>query len=333
MVTTPPLCAPAHPTLTPEQWRPPVDGLDVASAAPAEVEVPAAVSDALLDLRLLRGVPLAYLVPDPALLPAESMRFFHVDCTWTDRLVEGALSAGRVGTLDLGFTSAALLGIRGYLDERLEARALSAYKALQIQARGETVTVERLLAEPGVYTWPGREPGGPPALTGFLLRSQAVQRWPELSVSAWDSPTVRTAARRVPVLRREVLTAELLLVLFAGQPAHLELGEPPTGLRFGVEGNAPPYTLTGREGQHAHTELQVPVSPQRVVDLDQIGKKEALGAEHPAQSSQWFAWWFLQPPYTQVFTAGAPEAEGSQPAPENIRLRGRVVPYLPSLLR
>src|SRR5215471_12370514 len=48
----------------------------------------------LLNLRLLRPVPLSYLVPDPALLPTESIRFFHVDPTWIDRVIDGVFAAG-----------------------------------------------------------------------------------------------------------------------------------------------------------------------------------------------------------------------------------------------
>src|SRR2546430_17594012 len=49
-------------------------------------------------LRLLVGVPFQYLVPDAAMLPEESIRFFHIDRSWTDRLVDGVLTVGEVGT-------------------------------------------------------------------------------------------------------------------------------------------------------------------------------------------------------------------------------------------
>lgn len=56
---------------------------------------PPVVSDWLDQLRLLVGVPFAYLVPDEALLPHGSLRFFRVDPNWTTALVEGAFSIGR----------------------------------------------------------------------------------------------------------------------------------------------------------------------------------------------------------------------------------------------
>ena len=42
----------------------------------------------------LVGVPIAYLAPDPALLPAESLQFFVVDTAWVRALQRGLLSAG-----------------------------------------------------------------------------------------------------------------------------------------------------------------------------------------------------------------------------------------------
>ncbi|GIH15127.1 hypothetical protein [Rugosimonospora africana] len=48
------------------------------------------------DLRLLRGVPLRYLVPDERLLPPESIRFVRVDPVWADCLLDGAFSLGRL---------------------------------------------------------------------------------------------------------------------------------------------------------------------------------------------------------------------------------------------
>ncbi|GHC39768.1 hypothetical protein [Streptomyces cinnamoneus] len=60
-----------------------------------------AVQQWLIKLRDLEGVPFAHLVPDARMLPAESLRFFHVDTDWTATLVEGALSVGLAHSFDL----------------------------------------------------------------------------------------------------------------------------------------------------------------------------------------------------------------------------------------
>jgi len=57
---------------------------------------PASVTAWFDGLRLLRGVPFNYLVPDERMLPRESIRFFHLDHFWIDCLLDGAFSIGRV---------------------------------------------------------------------------------------------------------------------------------------------------------------------------------------------------------------------------------------------
>ncbi|MEE1794544.1 hypothetical protein PUR28_27860 [Streptomyces sp. BE308] len=49
---------------------------------------------------LLCEVPFHYLVPDAALLPEESLRFFHIDQAWLEALTDGAVSVGVATTLD-----------------------------------------------------------------------------------------------------------------------------------------------------------------------------------------------------------------------------------------
>src|SRR6185437_10309358 len=63
-----------------------------------ESEMPPYMEQLLAHLRLLVGVPFDYLVPDERLLPDESIRFFYLDRSWTDRLVDGAIAVGKIGT-------------------------------------------------------------------------------------------------------------------------------------------------------------------------------------------------------------------------------------------
>src|ERR1700690_928591 len=63
-----------------------------------EAAMPPYMESFLAHLRLLVGVPFDYLVPDPRLLPNESIRFFYLDRSWTDRLVDGAIAVGKIGT-------------------------------------------------------------------------------------------------------------------------------------------------------------------------------------------------------------------------------------------
>ena len=63
-----------------------------------ESALPSYMEMFLAHLRLLIGVPFDYLVPDARLLPDESIRFFYLDRSWTDRLVDGAIAVGKIGT-------------------------------------------------------------------------------------------------------------------------------------------------------------------------------------------------------------------------------------------
>ncbi|MGH6689522.1 MAG: hypothetical protein ACREMQ_19425 [Longimicrobiales bacterium] len=177
--------------------------------------VPRDIRQFLARLRLLEGVPFAYLVPDSALLPPESIRFFYVDRSWTDALVQGALSVGTVNSAD-----------RAQLEQ------------LYGPIRDEIDQEERVVRMPGSES----VQAGPAGLiTGFLLRSRAVSGWPGMHVRAYrrdvigDDEIVDEAhPDRLKLLRLERLAPAVLLALFDGLPAVVHLEEPRQGIQFGV---------------------------------------------------------------------------------------------------
>src|ERR1700730_1667868 len=81
-----------------------------------EAEMPPYMESFLAHLRLLIGVPFDYLVPDSRLLPDESIRFFYIDRSWTDRLMDGAISVGKIGTRDQAHHHAQSAGVQQQLD-------------------------------------------------------------------------------------------------------------------------------------------------------------------------------------------------------------------------
>ncbi|MGW4119144.1 hypothetical protein [Nocardia sp. NPDC004711] len=58
------------------------------------------VQEWLSRLTTLQMMPFDHLVPDPRMLPPESIRFFHIDCAWVRAAVDGALSVGVGHALD-----------------------------------------------------------------------------------------------------------------------------------------------------------------------------------------------------------------------------------------
>jgi hypothetical protein len=195
----------------------------------------------LIGLRLLR-VPLSYLIPDPRLLPPESIRFFNVDRTWTDRLVDGALIVGHLGTVDQLYTYMVLEDLRGNLDKALADIAEQDVKDI-----------------PGHSSWDAAN--GP--ISGMLIRSELIKRWPDLVVEAFGGGD---ASQRMGLLRRETISPSVLIALFAGVPARVEVREPHVGMRFGFEGSFPgPCTLKLRkidwdDASIVETEQHIPVT-------------------------------------------------------------------------
>ncbi|MFF4819273.1 DNRLRE domain-containing protein [Kitasatospora sp. NPDC001309] len=97
-------------------------------AAVAEAVTPTA-PDWLERLALLRGVPFPHLVPDPRLLPPESLRAFRIDEGWIEALVAGAADVGAHTSTDHAL--APLLRERRFRDgTRLPAAGLLMHSEL-----------------------------------------------------------------------------------------------------------------------------------------------------------------------------------------------------------
>ncbi|MFJ6617669.1 hypothetical protein ACIQOW_08865 [Kitasatospora sp. NPDC091335] len=167
----------------------------------------APVVDWLGHLLLLAPVPFTHLVPDSRMLPPESLRFFHTDPNWLDALVGGALGIGAQSSRDT-------------LQDAVVAAAVRT-KAAQAAARHRDRQRDAGPGDPDATL--GR-------VCGILLRSALVSGWPHLAVRAVD-----VAGAPLPVLRVEHLSPTVLLCLFNGVPATVELAEPQEGFRFGVE--------------------------------------------------------------------------------------------------
>lgn len=168
-------------------------------------KLPLPVLNWLSQLTLFYGLPFVYMVPDQRLLPNESMRFFHVDQNWSDRMVDGALSAATVSTAEAIFNE--------QLFAAVYAEIRKAQQALRPQLRGKAEPTE--VVEGSQYS-------------GFLFRSVVVSTWPGLEVNATkDGDTVG-------ILRMERLSPTVLLVIFIDTPDTVTLTEPSEGLFFGL---------------------------------------------------------------------------------------------------
>ncbi|EFC81331.1 hypothetical protein FrEUN1fDRAFT_5528, partial [Parafrankia sp. EUN1f] len=232
-------------------------------------------------LLLLYPVPFTHLVPDERMLPRESLRFFHLDPTWLDALVSGALSIGAQSSRDT-------------LEDQTVAATIRA--AAQAQAAGYRETQRGTAPEDPAPADPATDGDGALGpVSGLLLRSALVSGWPNLAVRASDA-----AGAPLPILRMDHLSPTVLLCLFDGLPAAVELSEPQEGFRFGVEDHGliplrnllpPPHAPEGRRlGEQIGPDVTFPVLDHlragagsgRVLDLGSLipALTAALDAAH-----------------------------------------------------
>jgi hypothetical protein len=249
----------------------------------------------LAALRLLSGVPFQHIVADERLLPPESVRFFYVDRAWTDALVQGALAVGAVTDADRALLQQLYPAIRDDLDqaERL---------VRVIGGEGETGTAD--------------------ALTGMLLRSQAVSGWPGIHVNAYRAEVADTSPQadpsRLHLMRLEQLAPSVLLAIFDGVPEIVHADEPRHGVQFGVDetgGSGPgnwSYTLTVRrnaavngdltESTSPGDQIPVPFRPNAPGVLDMSALQQQIVARiGGTESASEFALQMIRLPYRQVY--------------------------------
>jgi len=300
-------------------------------AKPFQVEVtepeagmPPYMEQFLSLLRLLVGVPFDYLVPDARLLPDESIRFFYLDRSWSDRLVDGAVAVGKIGTREQAHHQAHAAAVHQQLDQTERI-----VRTLQIKAFAD---FDKHKADNDQNQSPGD------IITGFLLRSAAVVGWPHMDVRAYDidvpersnpddpnteldpsDPNV--AKHQLKTLRLELLSPSVMLALFQGIPQLVYIEEPHHGVQFGIldpqqNGNFSMFirNTIGQQIDQGGNPQTIPVpvraSNSRVIHI--AGLRDRLQAQAgvfktppnnmpPQNGSANFALEVLQPPWRQRF--------------------------------
>jgi hypothetical protein len=173
---------------------------------------PLAVRQWLTRRVLFYGVPFPYLVPDPRMLPVNSMRFFRLDPEWIKCLLEGACSVGR-NTSEEQLVDEKLRG--AFFDLVME----KCDSVRQRPPEDDAVTTR----ETAGVNWP---------LEGFLLRSPIVEGWQglEMEASYWHGKEEKPAT----TLRIDRLGPDILLCIFNGPLAKIVIRQPPEGMHFGA---------------------------------------------------------------------------------------------------
>lgn len=231
-----------------------------------------ALQDWLGNLKLLHGVPFNYLVPNDAMLPPESIRFFFCDSVWLDALIEGALSLGRStqGELQRDCKHAENFHRLAQQGRREKRKKLFGHLRNHMSADA----IEKLDAAP--FT-PSEK------VTGFLLRSGVVKGWPGLEVQGFSDSAF---SKPCQMLRMDHIGPDVLLCLFEGilqsvrfheHPEVLHFGVDPSTTRFGTFTKGFRYPVTNGEnqaGSNVPTTLAPPIS---VSDFLRVNKINAPG--------------------------------------------------------
>lgn len=294
----------------------------VADTAP-EAEMPPYMESLLSHLRLLVGVPFDYLVPDARLLPDESIRFFYLDRSWADRLVDGALAVGKIGSREQAHHQALSAPLSQQLDQ-------SERIVRDLQRRRASFAVLKQQNDAN------QSPGD--VITGFLLRSAVVSGWPHMDVRAYstdiaeplDPASQQAQANQLTTLRLERLSPGVMLALFQGIPQLVIIEEPHHGVQFGVHTSLAgsfQIDLRNQQGQQILDSnnnpipLNVPVraANNRVIAMKQLynalwNAKNANPTMPNINGSASFAIEVLNPPWRQRFEGTVDEAGGGSGA-------------------
>ena len=154
---------------------------------------------------VVKQVPFHYLVPHQDMLPPESIRFFQVDSSWLEAFHDGAISIGRESETDYLHDAAFMPLLRNGV-ERSTAIARPQNRRLLLQGNASS------------------QPARP--LSGFLLRSEALDHWPDMEIEGKVGDTT------VKTLRQQRI-GPVLLCLFAELVDGVDIHQPSEGVHFG----------------------------------------------------------------------------------------------------
>lgn len=204
------------------------------------VLLPEDISKWLGRLRLLKGVPFNYLVPDERMLPPESIRFFYLDMNWVDSLLDGAFSIGRNLTKT---DNTSTHNLDSAVTPKVNKHAWAGAATIRAEALGLPPPMLSLQV-----------------VSGFLLRSTVVSAYKGLGANVYplggtpEDPTITL----LDILRFEPLgpNSDTLICLVDGDAYRVDIHEAPEHLHYGIDEyryDKPAKTITADKMIHTFT--------------------------------------------------------------------------------
>lgn len=234
-------------------------------------EVPEALFQITTDWKQLHHIPFCYLVPDPKLLPKESLRLFNIDTNWINAFLSGALSIGYFPEITplLDFSTLFLDQTKTLSGFLLRSDIVSGWPHLQVDGYNTTQT--------NLSSYPAT-PKAILSLTDKTKISESISDLNRLKLPAAFSSTLSNVTvypvsntrwelvdyskheyylaevlqnelhvsqyDTLPILRMEKLGKDTLLVLFADQTATIDFHLKPGPLHSGFESTSTPGSYT-----------------------------------------------------------------------------------------
>nr|VFK36479.1 MAG: hypothetical protein BECKSD772F_GA0070984_100217 [Candidatus Kentron sp. SD] len=200
----------------------------------------------LRELALLKGIPLWYLLPDPALLPMRALRLFGIDRKWIQSLWLGALSlGGRVEVTDALFGE--IVADQDFNNELPRCGAFLRSDIVWAYPE-QVVEIKKIPKE-----------GQTGALDLKTLRSEKGNDYTDY-IKGFPS---------LPLARKETLASDLLLCLSAGSFNYLSLSLPVEALHYGADKENEDYTKAIKYGGRTVVkELKIPFVDSEAGILD-----------------------------------------------------------------
>ncbi|MDX2477582.1 MAG: hypothetical protein QNL05_09485, partial [Gammaproteobacteria bacterium] len=301
----------------------------------AATDIPDDVRRWFGDLSLLYGVPFNYLVADERMLPQESIRFFWVDPEWVRSLHDGAFSIGRVLPSDHKRDedhapekiSKPHGIVTGFL---LRSEVVSGWPHLLVDGYDEPVNNENyehdiILPKGDIQSridfdsilmedMNNADASQLAARFGFDNASSIMVN-PIVEDSSWqvnvnDNETLYLVERssddfllsienRLPILRMERLSPNVLLCLFAGDIKTIDIHQKPEALHFGCNRSSEESSVkykrelkTEKGGEKPGCEVSIPwkenlnnlPNTKRVISMESLNK--LIQAELNSSSSE-----------------------------------------------
>lgn len=276
-----------------------VAGHGQANTAPPP-RVPETVENWLGQAMLLYGVPFHYLVPDAMMVPPDSIRFFYLNPDWINCLLQGACSVGRTSQTDE--LADQLLRVRFFeVSEKLAAELRGSAKQAADKRRG----IRPDEPQSAFLHWP---------LSGYLLRSAAVEAWIGLEAVARGIDSANKPIDPLQILRMDRLAPDMLLCIYNGKITEIEIRQPPEGIHFGAapttDGSYQKDGLRKIDGSHPPADrLAEPVKigiktrGQGVVDVNDLAGeiRARLNMDVGAFTSAEFAFEMIESPAKVTF--------------------------------